>query len=527
MTSASASRHGLAGLDRLECGELCELAAHDLGGPEQDAGALARRRVAPRRKGAPGGLHGGFGLVRTGDLDCAHHASRPGRIDRCHSARAAPLAPVDQQRLVTRRPVGDQAQRLERCAPALESGEVGVGLVDERTGRGGVGRADHRQVRRRLVELRRGRRRRDQLLDVGALGEGVAQERLVGGVLEQAAHEIGHAGNELADRRVLAQPQAERAHGRLDGVAHAVQHLDLEAVVGHAETAGGGHGGRERPHVVAGEGRAHDVDALQHEAREAFVGDVRIGLVREDRHGPALLPGENGLVVPVSALDEAHGQRPAAAAPPGDQGLQVVAGVAQVGLHDHAGLVEAAKLLFVEQLGEDGEGEVAIAELLEIEVDEGAAFAGPGHDRPQGVLDGLDRAAKVERVDLRVERGDLDRDVDPGQRSPGRAVDGGRLGPGLSLAGQVVQEVEVALLVGGGLAGADRRLAEHVDRESQAAVAQRPEAGQRRAGVAADDEAARERQHLGVYDAGGGRTQWRAPAGGADRQAQRARRRDA
>ena len=100
-----------------------------------------------------------------------------------------------------------------------------------------------------------------------------------------------------------------RAHGRLDGVAHAVQHLDLEAVVGHAEAARGGDGGGERAHVVAGEGGAHDVDALEHEAREALVGDVGVGLVREDRRRPALLAGEHRLVVPVGALDEAHGER--------------------------------------------------------------------------------------------------------------------------------------------------------------------------------------------------------------------------
>ena len=58
---------------------------------------------------------------------------------------------------------------------------------------------------------------------------------VVGRVLEQAAHEVGHAGDQLADRRVLAQAQAQVAHRRLDRVAHAVQHLDLEGVLGQAE----------------------------------------------------------------------------------------------------------------------------------------------------------------------------------------------------------------------------------------------------------------------------------------------------
>ena len=297
--------------------------------------------------------------------------------------------PPIEQRLVARPAGRDLAQRLQGRAAALEPGEVGVRHVGERAGRGGVGRRDQRQVRRRLVDAGRRRRRGDQLLDVGALGEGAAQERLVGGVLEQAAHEVGHAGNELADRRVLAQAQAHGAHRRLDGVAHAVQHLDLEAVVGHA--AGGGRW-RWPPRAsarcgCAKAGRTTSTLSSMRRARRSKETSA-VGLVGEDRRGPALLAGEHRLVVPVGALDEPHRERPAAAAPPVDQRLEVVAGVAQVGLHDHAGLVEGAELLFVEQFGEDRVGEVAVAELLEVEIDEGAALRRAAHDRAQRVFDG-------------------------------------------------------------------------------------------------------------------------------------------
>ena len=271
-----------------------------------------------------------------------------------------------------------------------------------------------------------------------------------------------------------------------------MQHLDLEAVVGHAQAAGGGDRRRERAHVVAAEGRPHHVDALEHEARQALERDVGVGLVGEDRRGPALLAGEHRLVVPVGALDEPHRERPAAAAAPVDQRPEVVAGVAQVGLHDHAGLVEGAELFFVEQFGEHRVGEVAVAELLEVEIDEGAVLRRAAHDRAQRVFDGGRRTAKIERVDLRVQRGDLDRDVDARQGPPGRVFDRRLGGPGGGLAGEVVEQVEVALLVGGRFAGADRGLAEHVDGEAQAAVAQLFEAGQRGVPVGAQNEAARE-----------------------------------
>ena len=60
------------------------------------------------------------------------------------------------------------------------------------------------------------------------------QERLVGRVLEQPPHEVGHAGDELADGRVFAHAAGRAADGRLDGLAHAVQHLQLVGVFGQA-----------------------------------------------------------------------------------------------------------------------------------------------------------------------------------------------------------------------------------------------------------------------------------------------------
>ena len=108
--------------------------------------------------------------------------------------------------------------------------------------------------------------------------------------------------------------------------------------------------------------------------------------MREDRQRPALLSGEHRLVVPVGALDQADRDRRAAAAGPVDERAQVAFGVAQVGLDDDAGVGEVAELVFVEQLREDGVGQVAVAELLEVEVEEDAAVAGLAEDRPQASL---------------------------------------------------------------------------------------------------------------------------------------------
>ena len=136
-----------------------------------------------------------------------------------------------------------------------------------------------------------------------------------------------------------------------------------------------------------------------------------------------------------------------ALARPVDEAADVVLGVAQVGLHDDAGLVVAGELVLVEQLLEDGEGEVAVAELLEVEVHEGAGLLGLAEDRAQTLLDRLHRAAEVERVDLREERGDLDGDVDARHGAPGGlSMIGSRRQQATSLP-QAVEKLEVALLI--------------------------------------------------------------------------------
>ena len=73
-------------------------------------------------------------------------------------------------------------------------------------------------------------RGREQLLDRDA-ARLVGQERVVGGVLQQAPHEVGHAGHEVADRAVGAHAQARAGDRLLQRVAEAAQDLQLEVLV--------------------------------------------------------------------------------------------------------------------------------------------------------------------------------------------------------------------------------------------------------------------------------------------------------
>ena len=64
------------------------------------------------------------------------------------------------------------------------------------------------------------------------------QERFVAGVLEQATHEVRHAGDEVADRAVGADPEAAGGQRVLKLVAQAAEYLQLEiAVLAAGQTA--------------------------------------------------------------------------------------------------------------------------------------------------------------------------------------------------------------------------------------------------------------------------------------------------
>ena len=82
------------------------------------------------------------------------------------------------------------------------------------------------------------------------------QERLVGGVLQQAAHEVGHAGDEVADRAVGADAEALGGERVLEVVAEAAQDLELEVAVGGARRAVVRDGVGDGAQVVGGDGDA-------------------------------------------------------------------------------------------------------------------------------------------------------------------------------------------------------------------------------------------------------------------------------
>src|SRR3990172_10657287 len=88
------------------------------------------------------------------------------------------------------------------------------------------------------------------------------------------------------------------------------------------------------------------------------------------------LSGGDGLVVPVSTLDQAYRERSPASPGKNDQILYVVPAVSQVGLDHDAQVWVIAQVVVDDEVGEHGAREIAEGEALQIEVHEDASIAG-------------------------------------------------------------------------------------------------------------------------------------------------------
>ncbi len=201
--------------------------------------------------------------------------------------------------------------------------------------------------------------------------------------------------------------------------------------------------------------------------------DVALGGVR--RRLPAAELGVDVLHRQVGALDEAHLDVPTAALVagrgPGHDAVEHGVGVRQVGLQ-HDARREALEARLVEHPAERLDGQVEIAVLLHVEVDEDrrVALEGDAVHRPQALGDAFDLVVERQHVEVGTQRGGLDRDVrDVGSAHPG------------------AQRVQTALR----LVVADDRLAEQVDVDAEPSGAAGLDVPGERGVTGGDDDAAR------------------------------------
>ena len=329
----------------------------------------------------------------------------------------------------------------------------------------------------------------EQLGELATLGEPVPEERLVGGVLQQTADQVGHAGDQLPHGGVHPDPLPQAAQGGVDGLGHPVEQLQLDRPFGQSGGPGRSQAVGQGAQVVAGEGGADLPGVLHQVAGAALVVGVGLGLALEDGHGPALGLGHHRFEIPVGALHQAdlqrRGQRRAR---PGHQVPQVGEGVLAVGLH-HAAQGGAAR-----KLRPDGpqqlEGDVLHIVVLGVDVDGGRHLPGPQKDGAQAGQRLVDPLRPGEGGEAGRQGGGLDGDVDPGEVTPGVGLQAGTAGPGGAGRGQGLEHgghpVGVAVSLGRG----DRLLAQQIHGGGLPRLPQRPQPRQRLGGRLAGDELA-------------------------------------
>ena len=317
------------------------------------------------------------------------------------------------------------------------------------------------------------------------LGEGQAQEGFVRRVLEQAPDQVGHARDELSHRHVLAHPVALRHAGPADGIGHAVQHLDLDRGGGQSGRLGRGDADGDAPDVVRPQGRPGPLPVVDELLRQPLELGVGLRLAEEHRGRPVLLGGEDGLVVPVSALDQTYRERGPAVPGKMEQTLNDLRAVAQIGLDHYPEMRVVAELRIPAQVGERGVGEIPVDEALHVDAKKDAVVPGFEKQRLQGRDQGPPRTVEIERVDLGVERAHLQGDVDSWLGAVRRLVDGPVVAPAGDFGRQVVQQVVVAAGVLLRLGVAEAGLAQDVQGEAGVPAAEPLERGEGVGGVAA------------------------------------------
>ena len=344
-----------------------------------------------------------------------------------------------------------------------------------------VQHARQRNARMRLLRQRVhfGDRIADDVGDGRLLIDDAIDERRVGAVLQQAAHQVRQQVFVRADRRIHAARQAELVRAddlRIQLLAHAMQALEFERALG---LRGELHDRRDGLRVVRRELR---IDARACADQLARAGDVRhvgVDLAREHRIAgePALLRALD-LAVPVRALHEPHVQprigRAGEVAQPANDFTRALL----IRLHRQAETVPALELRRAHDVLDQLQRQLQPLRFFGVDRERDAAVARRDRELVQARRELGQHASPLRELIAREQRRQLDRNAR-------RRLDrGARLDRARHAADRLVIRREIAL----GVRVGQRGLAEHVERVAIRAVLARDRALQRFLDRAAHDE---------------------------------------
>ena len=402
---------GLAALPHAARHEPGGMLLVEVGGAQEASAAPLQGHAVPALETPAGDRQRPVDIGRT----CLDHGTdHPRAIGRVEQIPGRPFGRHRRRRHEVGRKGGVHRvrQRLERLRVAqIDAPGVGPVRPVEIAGM-------HDLWMRRAAERREPARRvLDQTLDRDGGIHQLVDERGVGAVLQQTAHQVGQKVVVAADGRVdptrdgIVGPD-QRAVERL---RHAVQALELEIAprAGQLDDAGDG------MRIVGRELRVEGIAAVQQPARAGEIGDVGRELAGQHRVGQALLLGALDLGIPIGALDQAHRDPPAVPArklpQPGDD----VDRALLVGLHREPEPVPAGEVRQGQQALEQIERRLEPVRLLGIDGDRDVAGPGPPCQVDQTRQQLLGQAPVLRHLVARMQRRELDRDA--GARHQGLA----------------------------------------------------------------------------------------------------------
>ena len=169
---------------------------------------------------------------------------------------------------------------------------------------------------------------------------------------------------------------------------------------------------RDAAHIVRTERCGHNRFVIEQDPGAAFETGVALRFLEKDRAKPGVLRGDNFLVIPIGAFDEANGETRPAPPAPVDQVAQVALGIAQVSLDDDPDPRPVDELVLGKELLEEIERAVFLGVALHVEIDESADLFRPPENGAELGREMGNRFLGRGRVHLGIESGDLERKID-------------------------------------------------------------------------------------------------------------------
>ena len=242
------------------------------------------------------------------------------------------------------------------------------------------------------------------------------EERFIRSVFQQSPHEIGHPRQQISHRGIKPQPAPLLRDCLLKWLSHAEDHLIFPGLRREPQRLSHGFDVGQRPEIVRPEGRTNQGGLRQDETRERLIVGIGLCLLLKQRNRPAPLPIPNRVRIPVGAFHQSNRDGRPTLPDPSQKPLDILRRLPMVGLQCEScigiGLVGGLR----KEPGEDLEQQRFGFRLFHIEDQRSGESHRQIEERPKPRRDGLVAPFRIDRIEMRREGGDFERELDARDR---------------------------------------------------------------------------------------------------------------